>query len=468
MATALKNLENSLYALATEFPRLKPTASSPNRFTSFCPIHGLDKQSDLVWTLNDSDVVITCKVCGSLTIDQIRNPKEPTSRMKEKQVDPIVDLAIEEITVNTAAQSRASIDTDLVSEYAELMRDGVIFPPITVFSDSVTHWLSEGFHRLAAYREAAFSVVPCTVKPGGLREAILLSVGSNAAHGRQRSNADKRRAVELLLKDDEWNQWSSAEIARRCAVSEMTVGRIRAESISNNVSDTHSTVVEPVRTATRNGTTYQLKTAKIGKVKPAVMPEPEAKPIILAMQPLPEPEIADSEYHSPEPEDVIGSELWNRMCPDVGWDVIELILTLKIPAEYHAELVIISEGWEPNGIISRLHGTAVEIKGFAWWDEKSGAVAKRRLEAEEQTTFGFVERLRSGNSGPIADLLRCADHFGSFDGERLKSLRKTLADIRQAHNAGMDELESRINTLLMTPVEKDITPLRNCVINSTC
>ncbi len=129
-------------------------------------------------------------------------------------------------------------------------------------------WLSEGFHRIHAYREAAFLTVPCTVMSGGLRDAILLSVGSNADHGKRRSNADKRRSVELLLKDTLWTSWSDREIAKQCAVSHEFVRQAR--SICQPLTDTAST--ETVRTATRAGTTYTVKTNNIGKPKKVVSP----------------------------------------------------------------------------------------------------------------------------------------------------------------------------------------------------
>jgi hypothetical protein len=59
--------------------------------------------------------------------------------------------------------------------------------------------------------------------------AVLYSVGANAAHGVQRSNADKRRAVETLLRDTEWSQSSDREIARRCAVAHSFVLKVRQE-----------------------------------------------------------------------------------------------------------------------------------------------------------------------------------------------------------------------------------------------
>jgi hypothetical protein len=51
------------------------------------------------------------------------------------------------------------------------------------------------------------------------RDALLYSISSNAEHGLPRSNADKRKAVRLLLADAEWGKWSDRESARRCQVS---------------------------------------------------------------------------------------------------------------------------------------------------------------------------------------------------------------------------------------------------------
>lgn len=51
--------------------------------------------------------------------------------------------------------------------------------------------------------------------------------------GLRRTNADKRKAVKTLLKDEEWSQWSDREIARQCAVSNDMVSRYR-RSLSEN------------------------------------------------------------------------------------------------------------------------------------------------------------------------------------------------------------------------------------------
>ena len=268
MAIALKNLDSDLYELAIEFPQLKPTATSPKRFTSFCSIHGKDKTSDVVWTFDSNDlVVISCKVCGNLAIDDIRNPQP---KIEVKPQSPIIDLLIDAITVDTRAQSRSEIDMALVTEYADAMRDGAIFPPMTVLHDETTYWLAEGFHRIAAYRQAGIANCPCIVRSGGLRDAILLSLGSNSDHGKRRTIADKRHAIELVLKDSEWSAWSDREIAKQCRVDHKTVGSVR-ESYLRISPDASSN--EPVRKATRSGKTYTVKTGNIGKAKAELVKE---------------------------------------------------------------------------------------------------------------------------------------------------------------------------------------------------
>lgn len=42
-----------------------------------------------------------------------------------------------------------------------------------------------------------------------------------------KTNEDIRKAVEVLLADPEWRDWSNAEIARHCGVSPSLVASIR-------------------------------------------------------------------------------------------------------------------------------------------------------------------------------------------------------------------------------------------------
>jgi hypothetical protein len=136
-------------------------------------------------------------------------------------------LELDLIEVDGRVQARAGTESTLIDEYAEAMRKGDEFPPLTVFHDGTTYWLADGFHRHPAALRTGRDNFPCEVKPGELRDAILFAAGANAYHGRQRSNEDKRTAVLKLLNDDEWFDWGDREIARRCNVSHQLVANLR-------------------------------------------------------------------------------------------------------------------------------------------------------------------------------------------------------------------------------------------------
>ncbi len=123
-------------------------------------------------------------------------------------------LCLSQIRRDGGTQPRASINDETVIEYAEDMKNGDRFPPVTVFYDGEFHWLADGFHRDKAALKAGLTEIAAIVKQGTRRDAVLYSVGANAKHGLRRTNADKRRAVMRLLEDSEWSQWSNNEIAK--------------------------------------------------------------------------------------------------------------------------------------------------------------------------------------------------------------------------------------------------------------
>lgn len=99
-------------------------------------------------------------------------------------------------------------------------------------------------------------------RQGTKRDAILHSVGANTDHGLRRTNPDKRQAVMVLLKDEEWAQWSDREIARRCHVHNSFVSKIRA---SLSTRDSEKTAPQPAtRTyTTKHGTKATMNTENI-------------------------------------------------------------------------------------------------------------------------------------------------------------------------------------------------------------
>lgn len=136
-------------------------------------------------------------------------------------------IGLDAIRIDGGTQSREKIDEIIVGEYADLIEDGVVFPAVRVYFDGVSHYLADGFHRYHAHRKAGKGAIEADVEKGTLRDAILYSLGANHEHGLRRSNADKRKAVQAMLDDFEWQEWSNGEIARRCHVSERLVANMR-------------------------------------------------------------------------------------------------------------------------------------------------------------------------------------------------------------------------------------------------
>jgi uncharacterized ParB-like nuclease family protein len=112
-----------------------------------------------------------------------------------------ITLSVAAIRTDGGTQPRSTILRDVVEEYAAAMADGAKFPAITVFYDGAEYWLADGFHRLAATDTAGREKINCDVRQGTRRDAVLHSVGANAAHGMRRTNDDKRRAVRVMLED---------------------------------------------------------------------------------------------------------------------------------------------------------------------------------------------------------------------------------------------------------------------------
>lgn len=153
--------------------------------------------------------------------------------MSAKGRPAVSTIRIAQIRRDGGTQIRAALDEDTVQEYTEAIKAGAKFPPIVVYHGELKQgtpfWLVDGFHRVEAYSRAGFDGIVCEYRVGTQRDAILAACGANAEHGLKRSNADKRRAVETFLADEEWRAWSDGKIAKLANVSRQTVSNIRGE-----------------------------------------------------------------------------------------------------------------------------------------------------------------------------------------------------------------------------------------------
>lgn len=171
---------------------------------------------------------------------------------------------IDQVIADSRCQSRSGIDLSLVNDYAEAIRDGAEMPPLSTIKSGDSYYLYDGFHRLRAYLLAGKKQVPIAWEDGDVWDAIERSCAVNAEHGKRRTNDDKRRAVETMIKvmQHKGENWSNREIARRCAVSHQFVNNTRPESLATVASD------GPERTYTdRWGNQSTMNTANIGKYR---------------------------------------------------------------------------------------------------------------------------------------------------------------------------------------------------------
>jgi DNA N-6-adenine-methyltransferase (Dam)/ParB-like nuclease domain len=162
--------------------------------------------------------------------------------------------------LETGLQVRVRLNTDVVNSYAEEMKAGTRFPPITVFRVDQTYMVADGVHRVHAAKLAGLPTIRATVKEGTRRDAVLFAVGSNATHGLQRTHEDKRYAVGLLLRDPTWQTWSDNRIAKACHVSHPFVAAVRASlEPTGRQPSTERTFTS------RHGTTTTMETGRIGR-----------------------------------------------------------------------------------------------------------------------------------------------------------------------------------------------------------
>lgn len=131
-------------------------------------------------------------------------------------------------------QSRAGgLNMEAVEEYAERYKNGEPMDPIQVCGQRhIAFYVVDGHHRYEAMKRAGFGlnheieveVVDHRTDPAVIRWE---AAGSNTSHGIRRTNADKRKAVEMALRD--FPKEGDTKIASHCGVDRTFVYKMRDE-----------------------------------------------------------------------------------------------------------------------------------------------------------------------------------------------------------------------------------------------
>jgi hypothetical protein len=150
-----------------------------------------------------------------------------------------VEVNITAIELDASIQCRAVIDTGTVAEYAERMEAGDAFPPVVLFGTVKRCWIGDGWHRVMAARQLGRTEIEADLREGDRPDALRYALGANAANGLRRTNADKRRCVEIALA--EFGGLSSRAIAEMCGVHHTFVEKQRPEPLATVANATRTT-----------------------------------------------------------------------------------------------------------------------------------------------------------------------------------------------------------------------------------
>lgn len=142
---------------------------------------------------------------------------------------------IANLTFDPELQLRTTANADTVARYAEVLEtldDLKKFPPVDIFFDGEHYRISDGYLRYAAARLMGHTCVWAVVHRGTLKEALWAGIAANSKHGLARTPADRRRAIELAIKN--WPERSNRMIAEAVGCSEKTISRIREELVDSS------------------------------------------------------------------------------------------------------------------------------------------------------------------------------------------------------------------------------------------
>lgn len=168
------------------------------------------------------------------------NEKREASIQMDDQKNSV---SLASIVIDDRFQTRAAIDHAAIEDYIEAIRvrGRWPFPPIKI----VSQFLVDGFHRVTAAKRVAadpetavelrksLQSIPCERVSVDLTSdnipmlALQHALAANQTHGLRRTQADKRRSVELAV--EQWSNESDRQIAILTGTTHPFVAKVRRE-----------------------------------------------------------------------------------------------------------------------------------------------------------------------------------------------------------------------------------------------
>lgn len=122
---------------------------------------------------------------------------------------------------------------DIVLEYAEAYRCGLIVEPLDVFREKGTerYVVADGEHRLLALRSAKIKAVECRLHDGDEVAALDFAIGCNQAHGVRRTKADRYHSFVRIMETPALQEKyrTDTDLAEKIGVSKSTISAYKVE-----------------------------------------------------------------------------------------------------------------------------------------------------------------------------------------------------------------------------------------------
>lgn len=124
-------------------------------------------------------------------------------------------IEITSIIRSAGTQFRANMDDDNVLDMMDLIERGVSFKtPIRLAELDGRLYLTDGFHRLEAYRRLDILEIPadqCVIVPASsIEEVRVMAMGANVAHGKGNSYADYYIIIKKMMELDDGKYMQNA------------------------------------------------------------------------------------------------------------------------------------------------------------------------------------------------------------------------------------------------------------------
>ena len=144
-------------------------------------------------------------------------------------------VKLDEIVIDRSVNPREQINEEHVEDLVNAIKRDEQLPLPVCYDVAGKLKLAEGFHRYTAYQRLRKLRIDVTVIAGTDDDWALAALCSNQGHGLKRSNAEKRLAVEGMLK--RFPDWSSRRIADAAGVGDDLVNKTRHQVSFNDTCD---------------------------------------------------------------------------------------------------------------------------------------------------------------------------------------------------------------------------------------